>query len=58
MLRKDKNFINIKNSSDCLEKQSGEFTHSDALNTINNLEQIVIESFKIEKAEHDKQNLA
>lgn len=58
MLRKDKNFINREDSSDCLIKQSGEFTHKDALNSLKNIEQLVIDSFNIEKAENDRQTLA
>lgn len=57
MIRKDK-ILERNNSSDCLIKQSGEFTHNDALVYINKLEQIVTDSFNIEKVEDDKQNMA
>lgn len=57
MIRKDK--INIeKNSSDCIQKQSGEFTHRDALTYIEELERVVINAFNLEKTEDDKQTLA
>lgn len=53
MLRKDKN-IKDKSSSDCLEKQSGEFTHRDSLNIVERLEEKLTDVFNIEKVENDK----
>lgn len=57
MLRKDK-ITDKRNSSGCIEKQSGEFTHTDTHKTVERLEQMLFDAFNIEKDTDDKQTLA
>lgn len=57
MLRKDK-ITDKRNSSGCIEKQSGEFTHTDTHKTVERLEQTLFDAFNIEKDTDDKQTLA